>query len=281
MRRVVLGRGGRFEGAASGRRGEELTVPTLDEWITGLGSTGGMALALAVALLLGLRHATDPDHLTAVSTIVLSEDGRRGGGAGALGLAWGLGHALTVLLLGLPVVLAGHALPDAVHRAAEVAVGAVIVVLALRLLLRWRRGYLHLHPHAHGGLVHAHPHAHEHPRRAGHPSRHYHAHADALGRTPLAAFGVGLLHGVGGSAGAGILVVGTLETGLAAAAALLLFAVGTAASMAVVSAAVGSALCRRPLSGRLAAAVPAFGAAGVLFGIWYTLGALEAVPYGL
>ena len=67
----------------------------LDEWIAGLGGNGLMGLA--VALLMGLRHATDPDHLTAVSTLILSDqrDGARR--AGALGLAWGLGHATTLL----------------------------------------------------------------------------------------------------------------------------------------------------------------------------------------
>ena len=72
----------------------------LDEWIASLGGNG--AMALAVAVLLGLRHATDPDHLTAVSALVLSDqrDGARR--AGALGLAWGLGHATTLLAVRAP-----------------------------------------------------------------------------------------------------------------------------------------------------------------------------------
>ena len=142
-------------------------------------------------MLLGLRHATDPDHLTAVSTLVLSERGRGTRRAGRLGLAWGLGHALTLLAFGLPAVLLSAYLPDAVQRAAEALVGLVIVLLALRLLRRWRRGYFHAHPHAHGGVRHAHPHVHE---GSGHGA-HEHAHAEALGRTPLAAAGIGMLHG--------------------------------------------------------------------------------------
>jgi cytochrome c biogenesis protein CcdA len=251
----------------------------LDEAIGGLGgSEASLAVALLVAVLLGLRHATDPDHLTAISTLTLSE-GRRGArAAGSLGLCWGLGHAVTLTLLGLPVVLAGDFLPAGVQRAAEVAIGAVIVVLAARLLLRWRRGYFHAHEHSHAGSRHAHPHFHEHSGQAGHPGSHEHAHEERLGRSPLAAFGIGLIHGVGGSAGAGILLVSAIPGREEAVAALLLFAAGTAVSMALVSAAFGAVLARRPLR-RLEAAVPAFGVVSLLFGVWYALGALETVPY--
>src|SRR5688500_16860606 len=114
----------------------------LDEWIAGLGNNGPMAMA--VALLLGLRHATDPDHLTAVSTLILSDarDGVRR--AGALGLAWGLGHATTLVAFGLPVVLFRQYLPEGLLQGAEVAIGLVIVLLALRLLARWTQGYFHI-----------------------------------------------------------------------------------------------------------------------------------------
>src|SRR3954470_5226715 len=172
----------------------------LDDRIAELGGGGSVLLALAVALLLGLRHATDPDHLTAVSTLALSDDRHGARRASMLGLAWGLGHATTLALLGLPLVLFARSLPEPMQRALEVAVGVVIVALAVRLLVRWRRGYLHVHAHRHGGERHAHPHAHE---GRGHGA-HDHSH-EALGRSPLASFGIGLLHGAGGSAGAGIL----------------------------------------------------------------------------
>jgi cytochrome c biogenesis protein CcdA len=229
-----------------------------------------MVLALLAALLLGLRHATDPDHLTAVTTLVVSDERHGGRRAARLGLAWGLGHALTLLLLGLPVVLFDTLLPEPVQQAAEVAVGLVIVGLAIRLLLRWRRGYFHTHAHSHGELRHSHPHVHVHARDHRH---------DSLGRTPLAAFGIGLVHGIGGSAGAGILIVGAVPGTAASLTALVVFALGTAASMAALSSAFGYALGRGPLLARLGTAVPAFGAAGVLFGAWYALGALNTVPY--
>jgi ABC-type nickel/cobalt efflux system permease component RcnA len=242
----------------------------LDNTIANL-SGGGLAMTLVVAVLLGLRHATDPDHLTAVSTLVLSE--RRGSARGAvkLGLAWGLGHALTLLALGLPVVLIGRHLPDAFESAAEIAVGVLIAVLACRLLVRWSRGYFHAHPHSHGEVRHSHPHVHEH---TPHTAVHSHEHADSLGRSPLAAFGIGLLHGAGGSAAVGVLIVGTSSTRAAGALALALFAAATSVSMASATALFGYAIERADLLRRLATAVPVFGAVSLSFGAWYALSAL-------
>jgi ABC-type nickel/cobalt efflux system permease component RcnA len=246
----------------------------LDEWIAKLGGSG--AMALVVAILLGLRHATDPDHLTAVSTLFLA-DGRNGPRkASALGIAWGLGHAVTLFAFGLPVVLFRRYLPEPVQRVAEGAIGLVIVGLAVRLLLRWYRGYFHVHPHAHGSVRHAHPHVHEHARGApAHPVEHAHDHAERLGRTPLTAFGIGLVHGVGGSAAVGVLLVGAGSGQVQGVLALLMFAAATAASMALVSSAFGYALARGPVRRRLTSLVPAFGAASLLFGVWYSLGALH------
>ena len=230
-------------------------------------------MAFALAVLLGLRHATDPDHLTAVSALVLSDD--RGGArrAGTLGLVWGLGHATTLLAFGLPVVLFRRYLPESLLRAAEVAIGVVIIVLALRLLLRWARGYFHSHPHSHGAVRHSHPHVHE-GRQAKHaPAGHTHAHAEALGRSPLAAYGIGLVHGLGGSAGVGILVVGAASSQVQGVVALLLFAAGTAVSMALVSSTFGYALARGPVARRITAVVPLLGLVSLAFGAWYTLDA--------
>lgn len=245
----------------------------LDELIARLAGNG--ALGLAVAVLLGLRHATDPDHLTAVSTLVLSDDREGARRAGTLGLAWGLGHAATLFAFGLPVVLFRRYLPEPVQRGAEVLIGLVIAALAIRLLIRWRRGYFHAHPHVHGQVRHTHPHVHEERREAHRHEGHTHAHAEALGRTPLAAFGIGLIHGTGGSALVGVLLVGAATTRAQGVLALLLFAGATAASMAVVSAGFGYALARGPLSRQLARVVPVLGATSLLFGLWYTVDALR------
>lgn len=252
----------------------------LDDRIADLANGGSLIVVLLLAVLLGLRHATDPDHLTAVSTLVMTDRLKGTRRAGRLGLAWGLGHAATLIGLGVPAVLLRRTLPAGVERAAEVLVGAVIIALAARLLLRWRRGYLHAHPHRHGERWHAHPHAHEEASAgSAHPHRHDHRHAEALGRTPLAAFGVGLLHGAGGSAAVSLLVVTAVPGRAHALVALVLFALGTAASMAALSAGFGRLLGRVPDRPRLVTITPAFGTAGVLFGAWYVLGALQAVPF--
>jgi ABC-type nickel/cobalt efflux system permease component RcnA len=245
----------------------------LDDTIAGLGQGGGLLVALAVALLLGLRHASDPDHLTAVSTLVMSDDRRGSRRAGSLGLAWGLGHACTLLVLGLPVVVLGRYLPDGLQVAFEVAIGGVIVVLALRLLLRWRRGYFHVHVHVHDGAPHAHPHMHEGGRGEPHPRGHEHRHLHDVGRSPLAAFGIGLVHGAGGSAGVGVLLIAAMPGTADRVAALVVLALGTAASMAAVSAAFGHALGRGPLLRRFEAVAPVFGAVSLAFGVWYALAA--------
>ena len=249
-----------------------------DDWLANLGAEG--TLAFFVAVLLGIRHATDPDHLTAVSTLVLSQRTEGARRAGVLGLAWGMGHAATLLAFGIPLLLFARRLPDRLLQSAEAAIGLIIVFLAGRLLLRWRRGHYHTHPHRHGDVLHVHPHVHEgdHPEQS---SGHTHAHAEGLGRSPLAAFGIGMVHGLGGSAGAGILVVGAASSGGAGIRALVLFAGGTAASMALVSAAFGYALTRPPVAARVSSLVPLLAVVSLIFGAWYALTAFEGSSLGL
>lgn len=235
-----------------------------------------LAVVLAVALLLGLRHAGDPDHLAAVSTLIASEpeDGTRR--AGRLGLAWGLGHATTLALFGLPIVLFQRYLPDPVQRAAEALVGLMIMFLAARLLMRWRRGQFHAHAHRHGDVEHRHLHPHD-----SHGARHDHAHEPGtrLGRSPVQAFGIGLVHGMGGSAGVGVLLLAAIPDQAEAVGALLVLALGTAASMAVLSSTFGYAITRGPVLRRMVAFAPAMGVLTLAFGGWYALGAVGAVPY--
>jgi ABC-type nickel/cobalt efflux system permease component RcnA len=248
----------------------------LDDRLADLAQGGGLALVLLVALLLGLRHASDPDHLAAVSTLIASDpdDGTRR--AGRLGLAWGAGHALTLALFGLPIVLLQAYLPDPIQRAAEAAVGALIMVLAVRLLVRWRRGHFHAHPHRHGHIEHRHLHPHE-----THAHEHAHDPGARLGRTRWQAFGIGLVHGMGGSAGVSILLLAAIPGTAQAVAALTVLAAGTAVSMAALSSAFGYAITRGPVLNRMLALAPAMGLLTFAFGGWYLLGAIGAVPYVL
>jgi cytochrome c biogenesis protein CcdA len=234
-------------------------------------------MGFVVALLLGLRHASDPDHLTAVSTLLLADARNGPRRATMLGLAWGLGHATTLVVFGLPVVIFRRYLPDSIQRAAEAVIGLVIVALAIRLLIRWQRGYFHVHPHRHGSVQHVHPHAHEQTHEAAGPFiPHAHPHAEGLGRSPLTAFGIGMAHGVGGSAGVGVLLVSAVSSQMQGVLALVIFAAATAISMALVSTAFGHALARGAVKRRLAQLVPLLGAGSLLFGVWYSLGALRS-----
>jgi ABC-type nickel/cobalt efflux system permease component RcnA len=235
----------------------------LDDLLTSFSDGTTLVLVIAIAILLGLRHATDPDHLAAVTTLLASTE-RRARDAARLGLAWGAGHALTLFALGVPIVLYRAYLPETVQRGAETAIGFLIAGLAAWLLIRWRRGAFHAHAHAHGDSSHAHLHSH-----AAEPHEH------TRSRTPLGAFAVGLLHGIGGSAGVGILLVSTIDGTALAIGALGILAAFTAVSMALLTTGFGLTLAGRSI-GRLA---PALGAASLAFGLWYALGAQNLLPY--
>jgi ABC-type nickel/cobalt efflux system permease component RcnA len=234
----------------------------LDQWVESLGRGGSPGVVLAVAFLLGLRHASDPDHLVAVSALVAGEPVRPWRRASRLGLGWGLGHATTLVGLGIPIVLFSRYLPTGLQRAAEALVGVVIVALAIRLLRRWRAGGFHVHEHEHDGVVHRHLH--------GHRDERGHRHEHAAPRSSRAAYGVGLVHGVGGSAGVGLLLLASIGSRAEAFAALALFAAAAAVSMAALSLGAGYVLAR-PAARRL---VPGLATLAVLFGVWYAVGAV-------
>jgi len=131
----------------------------LDDSIADLAGGSSLWLVLAVGALLGLRHATDPDHLAAVTALVAGSPGHAARSAGELGLVWGLGHAVTLLFFGLPLILLNAHLPERAQQAAEAAVAVMIVILSLRLLRRWRSGLFHVHQHEHDARA-GHGHAH-------------------------------------------------------------------------------------------------------------------------
>jgi hypothetical protein len=215
----------------------------LDETIAASSDGAGLIVVALVGVVLGLRHATDPDHLAAMTALAPNDPGARR--AARLGLAWGTGHALTLFAFGLPIVLFNAFLPARLQQAAETIVGVMIVALAVALLVRWRRGDFGTRSHSHKV------------------------------RTPLQAFVVGLVHGVGGSAGVGLLLIATIESHAYALVALALLAAFTAVSMTILTTGFGSALARAPIV-RVA---PALGVGGLAFGVWYALGALELAPY--
>ena len=228
----------------------------LDDWITGFSEGASVAVVLLVGALLGIRHATDPDHIAAMTTLVASGREKAARSAASLGAWWGIGHGITLVVFGIPILLAERYLPERVQQGAESAVAALIIFLALRLLVRWRHGYFDLHAHPHPEQEHRHQ-----------------------VRTPLGALGIGLVHGIGGSAGVGIVLLAAIPSEKVAVASLLLLALFTAVSMSLVTVGFGLTLAARPVASAANAVIPALGVASLAFGLWYAAAAWSLAYY--
>jgi len=206
---------------------------------------------IVLGFFLGMRHATDPDHVIAVTTIVSRQRSIRH--AAWIGVLWGLGHTITILAVGSAIILFGIVIPPRLGLTMELSVGLMLILLGILNLsgiLGWITERVtpsqlrhHSHPHGHGDLVHSHPQGHS-------PEKHRHA-ADAtpvgwMDRTfgrmglyqvirPLA---VGIVHGLAGSAAVALLVLTTIRVPSWAVVYLLVFGVGTVAGMMLITAAI-------------------------------------------
>jgi high-affinity nickel-transport protein len=212
-----------------------------------------LASVLALGLFLGMRHATDADHVIAVATIVSRE--RTAVGSALIGAAWGIGHTLTVMAVGIAIIGFGVVIPPRVGLSMEFAVGimlAVLGVLTLTGLGQAAHGLVAAGAHAQHGVLHEHLHAHgdyihRHPRGEG-----AEGHGHAEDRTPLARldsswlgrrrlyqwirpFVVGLVHGLAGSAAVALMVLSIIPDARAALGYLLLFGFGTVAGMMLIT----------------------------------------------
>jgi high-affinity nickel permease len=234
-------------------------VEHLDEWLTGLIDGAPLAVALGIAFVLGLRHASDPDHLVAVTSLVAADGGdtRRAAGLGAW---WGLGHAGALLAIGIPLIAFKTEVPAGVEAAAEKAIGVVILILALRVIFKWIRGDFRASAHSHDDGGHA---RRRHLRREG-------DHGHVTVRSPAQAVGIGALHGLAGTGAVVLLLIAALPTQLEAALALALFAPMSIVSMAACTAAFAWVLTRpivEPVYRTVL--IPGLGLFGVMFGLWY------------
>jgi ABC-type nickel/cobalt efflux system permease component RcnA len=183
-----------------------------------------MASVLLLGIVLGFRHAFEPDHLAAVSTLA----SRQGSlwSAARLGLAWGLGHTATVGVVVLLVIALGVRLPPALWPAAELLVAALLVLLGGTVMWRYARGRWHMHLHAHAAVA-PHFHLHSHANDPGHG--HLHA-ADA--RRSL---GFGVAHGLAGSGAIAVLLVAAAPDATSRLAYFAAFGAGTMLGMLSVS----------------------------------------------
>lgn len=241
-------------------------VEEVDAWLTGLFDGAPLLVALGLAFVLGLRHASDPDHLVAVTSLVAADDGDTRA-ATRLGAWWGLGHATVLLAIGIPLIAFKTELPGWLENGAEKAVGVVIILLALRVGAKWIRGDYRASSHEHHGTARddSHPSRVRHLREGG--TEHAHRHV----RTPQQAFAIGTLHGLAGTGAVALLLIAALPTRLEAIAALAVFAPMSILSMALCTAAFAWMLTRPVIEPLYRAVViPALGVFGLMFGLWYT-----------
>lgn len=215
----------------------------------------GLLTIVAIGFFLGMRHATDPDHVIAVSTIVTREhDMRR---SALIGAAWGVGHTLTILAVGGSIILFDIALPPRLGLAMELAVGLMLILLGarnIRALVNWsaeRTGVTEIprdeqspRYHAHGDYVHAHHHplTHEHPHN---PKKNPVATMDRRFSQNrlyqlLRPLMIGIIHGMAGSAAIALLVLSTIRNVRWGLAYLGVFGVGTILGMMLITLAMGS-----------------------------------------
>jgi high-affinity nickel-transport protein len=202
--------------------------------------------AVVLGLLLGLRHAADPDHVLSVSAIVARHGEARA--AARVGLAWGLGHGLTVLLAGAAIVLLQLAVPARLTLGLEAAVGLVLIALGVANL-----------------------------RRAAGAHAHAPFDSESDGRSPLGSFGVGVVHGLAGTAALALVAVAAMPSPGAAVVYLAVFALGSTLGMVALSLGIGGPLgwaVAQP-SGRRAVAF-CTGALALAFGGWLVAAAGHA-----
>ena len=185
-----------------------------------------IATVAGIGLLLGLRHAFEPDHLAAVSTLA-TRPAARLWSAARLGLVWGLGHTATVGIVVLFIIVLGLQVPERFWPIAELVVAGLLVLLGSVVIWRYLRGRWHMHRHSHQPSAVSHLHLHSHAEDVSHA--HQHA-ADAK-----RSLGFGIAHGLAGSGAVAALLVAAAPETASRLAYFAAFGIGTIVGMLVVS----------------------------------------------
>ncbi len=181
------------------------------------------AAILGLGLLLGMKHALDADHVVAVSTIVT--ENRRLWRSSLIGAFWGLGHTLTLLLVGIAILIFKLSISEELALGFEFAVGVMLVILGLLVARKMVRERWHLHPHEHEGQTHLHWHSHK------DTTDHSHAHLKK-------SFLVGMVHGLAGSAALMLLVLATIKSAWQGILYILVFGLGSIGGMIFITTAI-------------------------------------------
>jgi ABC-type nickel/cobalt efflux system permease component RcnA len=205
---------------------------------------------IVLGFFLGMRHATDPDHVIAVTTIVSHQQSIRH--AALIGILWGIGHTITILAVGSAIILFGIVIPPRLGLSMELSVGLMLIllgVLNLSGMMRWitktftaMRPDGHAHSHVIGTSIYSHSHydvPEKHNDTDESPERWTDRTFGKLGAyqvvRPLA---VGLVHGLAGSAAVALLVLTTIRVPSLAVLYLLVFGIGTIAGMMLITTAI-------------------------------------------
>src|SRR5262249_28453335 len=211
---------------------------------------------IAIGFFLGMRHATDPDHVIAVTTIVTRQN--RVSRAALTGIFWGVGHTLTILVVGTSIILFGLVIPSRIGLSMELSVAVMLVIQGAMNIaafarsarsaakLQLGRSTVHSHPHRHGDYIHTHAHGHAPESHPHAPDKTPVARMDRLfGRTglyrQLRPLLIGVVHGLAGSAAVALLVLTTIRDPRWAVAYLLVFGIGTVAGMMLITMSIASA----------------------------------------
>ena len=193
---------------------------------------GSIAAALVFGFTLGLRHALDPDHLVAVSTIV--SEHKSVARSSLIGTFWGLGHTASLHAVSFVILLVRTSIPHHVTPWMELPVAFMLI--ALGTTATWRAGrergwQIHTHAHSHeDGAPHTHIHLH---------ARDEHTHQHRLfliGRKP---FVVGMVHGIAGSAALTLAVLTTIPSLALGLVYIAVFGIGSIGGMLLMSAMIG------------------------------------------
>jgi sulfite exporter TauE/SafE len=192
---------------------------------------------LLVSFGLGLKHATEPDHLAAVSTIV--SDRKNIWSASLVGGLWGVGHTISLFVAGVLVILLHFEISERMAQTLEFCVAIMLILLGLDTLRKVLfGGQIHWHTHRHGGITHAHPHVHD--EAAAHEPRNSPAeqthHGLKLSPRPLI---VGMIHGMAGSGALMLLILSTISSPAVGITYILVFGVGSIGGMMLMSMLVG------------------------------------------
>jgi len=206
---------------------------------------------LALGFFLGMRHATDSDHVIAITTIVSRERDVRH--AAIIGMFWGVGHSITLLVVGGAIVVFGLVIPQRLGLSLEFCVALMLIILGafnLRVALRSVHARStstdsehHEHPHRHGDYTHSHPHGHS-PDAHGHseesvpPARLDRRFGDSRTYRALRPTIIGIVHGLAGSAAIVLLVLPIIREPLWAVMYLSVFGAGTIAGMILITTAI-------------------------------------------